>query len=67
MTSTPVGMRCPECARQRTQVRTAAAPAASAAAPSLATYVLIGLNAIVFLAEIFAGGGAALVRRRAAR
>jgi membrane associated rhomboid family serine protease len=56
MTSTPVGMRCPECARQRTPVRTAATLGISGGAP-IATYVLIGLNAIVFLAEMFAGGG----------
>ena len=50
MTSTPVGMRCPECARQRTPVRTAATLGTSGGAP-IATYVLIGLNAIAFLAR----------------
>lgn len=56
MTSTPVGMRCPECARQRTPVRTAATLGTSGGVP-IATYVLIGLNAIAFLGEMFAGGG----------
>ena len=56
MTSTPVGMRCPECARQRTPHRTAATLGVSGGAP-IATYVLIGLNAIVFLAEMLGGGG----------
>ncbi|MCE3265687.1 MAG: Rhomboid family protein [Solirubrobacterales bacterium] len=59
MTSTPVGMRCPECARQRTSVRTAANLAAGG--EPVATYALIALNVIVFLAEILGGGGAASV------
>ncbi len=56
MTSTPVGMRCPECAKQRTPVRTAATVGIRGGQP-IATYVLIGLNAIVFLAEMLGGGG----------
>jgi membrane associated rhomboid family serine protease len=63
MTSTPVGMRCPECARDRTKV--VSGPGAfSAAGRRPGTYALIGLNVIVFLAEIlgsgsggFSGGG----------
>jgi membrane associated rhomboid family serine protease len=55
MTSTPVGMRCPECAHERTKVRTAATLSGAGATP-IATYVLIGLNAVVFLAEMFGGG-----------
>jgi membrane associated rhomboid family serine protease len=55
MTSTPVGMRCPECAQQKTPVRTAANLGLSGGTP-IATYVLIGLNAVVFLAEMFGGG-----------
>ena len=46
----------PECARQRTPVRTATTLGVSGGAP-IATYVLIGLNAIVFLAEMLGGGG----------
>jgi membrane associated rhomboid family serine protease len=55
MTSTPVGMRCPECARDRTKV--VSGPGAfSAAGRRPGTYALIGLNVIVFLAEILGGG-----------
>ena len=62
MTPTPVGMRCPECARERTKVRSM---------PSLghtpfATQVLIGINVLAFLVETAAGaplggGGAGTV------
>jgi membrane associated rhomboid family serine protease len=57
MTPTPVGMRCPECAGQRTRVvqNPTGARAGFEAAP--ATYVLIALNVIVFLAEIASGSG----------
>ncbi len=58
MTSTPVGMRCPECAGQRTTVRRGAAAIASTA-PPYATYALIALNAIVFCAQLLGGGGGA--------
>jgi membrane associated rhomboid family serine protease len=47
MTPTPVGMRCPECARQRTPVKrlrdTATVPRV--------TYALIAINVIAFLTE----------------
>jgi len=46
MTSTPVGMRCPECARQRTRVHTAR----SVGGEPRVTMGLIALNVIVFLA-----------------
>ena len=56
MTTTPVGMRCPECARQRTKVvrlrDTANVPRV--------TYALIAINVIAFLAEgrlTFSSGG----------
>jgi membrane associated rhomboid family serine protease len=51
MTSTPVGMRCPECARQRTRVRTMR----STTADPRVTYVLIGINVLVGIGLI-AGG-----------
>jgi membrane associated rhomboid family serine protease len=51
MTATPVGMRCPECSRQRTQVRTMR----NAFAEPTATYVLIGLNVLLFIGAT-AGG-----------
>jgi membrane associated rhomboid family serine protease len=47
MTPTPVGMRCPDCARQRTQVRTLR----STVRQPYVTYTLIAANVIVFLAE----------------
>ncbi len=53
MTSTPVGMRCPECARQKTKVHTAASIRRD---PQLA-YALIALNVIAFIATQAAGGG----------
>ena len=57
MTPTPVGMRCPECASQRTRVvrNPTGMPSGFAAAP--ATYVLIAINVIVFLVEIASGSG----------
>ena len=55
MTPTPVGMRCPECANQRTQVRRG--PAAFERTGFRATYVLIALNVAAYLAEIATGTG----------
>ena len=59
MTVTPVGMRCPECARERTQVRRIGGGLRTGAAP--ATYALIAINVAAFLVEL-AGGGAASIR-----
>ena len=53
MTPTPVGMRCPECSRQRTQVRTIRATSTE---PQL-TYAIIAINVLVFLAQIATGAG----------
>ena len=55
MTSTPVGMRCPECARQSTQVRTMRAATGE---PTL-TYVLIGINVLVGIGSLLGGGAGA--------
>jgi membrane associated rhomboid family serine protease len=57
MTPTPVGMRCPECASQKTRVvrNPTGTPSGFEATP--ATYVLIALNVIVFLIEIAQGAG----------
>jgi membrane associated rhomboid family serine protease len=56
MTPSPVGMRCPECAGHRTQVRSGPqAFGRSTNAP--ATFVLIGLNVLAFLAEVAGGSG----------
>ena len=69
MTSTSVGMRCPECSRQRTQVRTISSLATQ---PTL-TYILIGLNVALFLGGFLSGaratgggfGGSSLIREGA--
>jgi membrane associated rhomboid family serine protease len=57
MTSTPVGMRCPECAKQKTKVRVGQGALSPTAGKMPATFALIGINVIVFLIEL-AGGGA---------
>jgi membrane associated rhomboid family serine protease len=54
MTSTPVGMRCPECSRQSTQVRRMGSTSSE---PTL-TYLLIGVNVLVFLGGLLGGGSA---------
>jgi membrane associated rhomboid family serine protease len=56
MTSTPVGMRCPECASERTQVRSGAA-ATSQVGGYPATVALIAINVAVFIAEMATGSG----------
>jgi membrane associated rhomboid family serine protease len=53
MTPTPVGMRCPECSRQKTQVRTIRTMSSD---PQV-TYALIVINVIVFVAQIATGAG----------
>jgi membrane associated rhomboid family serine protease len=55
MTPTPVGMRCPECARERTPVRTMR----DMQTEPTVTYVLIAINVIAFVAELASGGGVA--------
>jgi membrane associated rhomboid family serine protease len=63
MTPTPVGMRCPECATQRTKVvrNPTGTPGASA---HPATYALIAINVVVFLIEIAGGGGGLFAEQR---
>jgi membrane associated rhomboid family serine protease len=56
MTSTPVGMRCPDCARQTTKVRVGQGAFSPTAGKMPATIALIGINVIVFIAELAAGG-----------
>lgn len=53
MTSTPVGMRCPDCARQKTTVKNPIGMPGRADAP--ATYVLVGLCVLAFFAELASG------------
>jgi membrane associated rhomboid family serine protease len=57
MTVTPVGMRCPECARERTRTSRISPGLRAGAAP--ATYALIAINVIVFIAELGSGASAA--------
>ena len=52
MTATPVGMRCPECSRQKTPVRTLR----NVYAEPRVTYVLIAINVLLFLGTMFASG-----------
>ena len=51
MTPTPVGMRCPECSRDRTKVRTLR----TLPSTPVITRGLIAINVIVFLAQIGSG------------
>ena len=65
MTPTPVGMRCPECSRQRTPVRDARSVRARAGLAGSGTrlgrysmtQILIVINVIVFVAEVASGAG----------
>ena len=56
MTATSVGMRCPECARQKTRV----VRRAYAGGDPIVTYTLIGLNVLVYLGTVLSGGAATL-------
>jgi membrane associated rhomboid family serine protease len=51
MTPTPVGMRCPECARERTKVR----QVRSRSSAPVVTQALIAINVLVFIAETATG------------
>jgi membrane associated rhomboid family serine protease len=53
MTPTSVGMRCPECSRERTKVKTIS----SFSGVPAVTQALIALNVLVFLVETAAGSG----------
>src|SRR3712207_4670656 len=57
MTATPVGMRCPDCARQKTQVRTLRSIYAD---PTL-TYVLIVVNVLLWVGSALSGGRGSVV------
>jgi membrane associated rhomboid family serine protease len=54
MTPTPVGMRCPECSRQKTAVRTINSVGAGGIE---VTRILIGLNVLAFVAQLASSGG----------
>jgi membrane associated rhomboid family serine protease len=55
MTPTPVGMRCPECSRERTRVRTAR----TLTDEPVVTYLLIALNVAAYLGSLAGGAGVA--------
>jgi membrane associated rhomboid family serine protease len=57
MTATPVGMRCPDCAGQKTPVRTMR----TMYADPTATYVLIGINVLLYLGTWMSGGDTSTV------
>jgi membrane associated rhomboid family serine protease len=67
MTPTPVGMRCPECSRERTKVKTIR----SVSSDPIVTYALIAVNVAVFLAEgstgasLGSGGGGTVFNKGA--
>jgi membrane associated rhomboid family serine protease len=52
MTPTSVGMRCPECARERTKVKTIR----SIPSAPVVTQALIAINVVAFVAETASGG-----------
>jgi membrane associated rhomboid family serine protease len=54
MTTTSVGMRCPECARQKTRV----VRRAYAGGEPIVTYTLITVNALAYLGTLLSGAGA---------
>jgi membrane associated rhomboid family serine protease len=54
MTPTPVGMRCPECSRQRTKVKTAATIARGD--DPVATYVIMGICVALGLGSLLSAG-----------
>jgi membrane associated rhomboid family serine protease len=56
MTPTPVGMRCPECSRQRTKVKTAAT--IRHGEDPIATYVIMGICVALGLGALLSGGQA---------
>jgi membrane associated rhomboid family serine protease len=55
MTPSPVGMRCPECAQQRTRVKTAATIARSE--EPYVTYAIIVICVLAFVGEMAGGAG----------
>jgi membrane associated rhomboid family serine protease len=57
MTPTPVGMRCPECSRQRTKVVQGVGGGGGRFGQFPATVILIGLNVAAYLFEIAGGTG----------
>src|SRR5687767_13289815 len=61
MTTTPVGMRCPECSREK---QTVVRPASMAGGNPEVTIALIAINVLVYFGLAMQGGGSALGRAR---
>jgi membrane associated rhomboid family serine protease len=59
MTPTPVGMRCPECAKQRTKVRTAR----TMTDDPRATYVLMGICIVLAFGDFLSRGQSDILRQ----
>jgi len=57
MTATPVGMRCPDCSKQKTQVRSMR----TMHADPTATYVLIAINVLLWIGTFVSGGNSSAV------
>src|SRR3954452_634676 len=57
MTATPVGMRCPDCSRQKTQTRSMR----NIYADPTATYILIGINVLLWVGMLMSGGSTSRV------
>jgi membrane associated rhomboid family serine protease len=57
MTATPVGMRCPECSRQKTPVRTLR----NVYAQPTVTYILIGICVLLYVGTLASGGSSSTV------
>lgn len=53
MTSTHVGMRCPDCAKQKTKV---VRPRSMAGGEPRATYAIIAINVVAFIVQAFSAG-----------
>jgi membrane associated rhomboid family serine protease len=58
MTSTPVGMRCPECARQKGPAVRQRATSIGVGEEPVLTYVLIGINVAIALGAFLSGASA---------
>jgi membrane associated rhomboid family serine protease len=59
MTATPVGMRCPDCSKQKTPVKTMG----NIYAPPTVTFVLIAVNVLMYVGLLASGGSGGAVYR----
>lgn len=56
MTPTPVGMRCPDCAKEKTRVQRGVRPRGATTSSNRATTVLIAICVVLFVGEMASGG-----------